>query len=118
MATLRPTIKLIAPSNRREALQTMFCDVFGARLRPVAPHLDVYELDGGGSIGVELVPEWQALTATQQREAGTWLEFGVADPAAAIATLDRLGLQRVAYHDQAHTYFAAPSGHVFRIAQA
>ncbi|MBX7078059.1 MAG: hypothetical protein K1X88_02660 [Nannocystaceae bacterium] len=118
MATLRPTIKMIAPSTRREALQTMFCEAFGATVRAVAPHLDVYELDGGGSIGVELVPESQALTAAQQRDAGTWLEFGVPDPAVAIATLDRMGLQRVAYHDKAHTYFAAPSGHVFRIAQA
>jgi hypothetical protein len=94
----------------------MFTRGLGAAdVTPKDGPLDVFELDGGALIGIEL--DASALDEASARK-GAWLEFLVADPDATARTLDAQGVKRVEYSDKEHAYFQAPGGPVFRLARA
>ncbi len=113
MTTLGRNVKITAPKSAREAARAMFAALDAKHAAP-SPTMDVFALDGG-SIGFEYVADASALTAAQMRIA-PWLELAVADVDAARERLAALGLERVAYRDHTHAYFAGPGGFVFRLA--
>lgn len=106
---------LVRPAHR-EAVRAMFTRGLGAAdITPKDGPLDVFELESGAVIGVEL--DANALDEASARK-GAWLEFLVVDPDATARTLDAQGLKRVEYDDAQHAYFQAPGGPVFRLARA
>jgi hypothetical protein len=116
MAKLGRNWKWTAPMAVRETMGAMFRDVLKAEVLRPAPHLEVYVLEGGARVGVYFVDSDQALDPALVDRA-PWLEFLVDDPAQARAGLARIGIEPFAYTDEAHDYFRAPGGPVFRIAR-
>ena len=105
---------LVRPAHK-DAVHTMLTRGLGAtNITPKGAPLDVFELESGALVGVELDPE--ALDEASARK-GAWLEFLVADPDATAKTLDSQGVKRVEYADKEHAYFQAPGGPVFRLAR-
>ena len=106
---------LVRPAHR-EALRTMFTRGLGAsEVTRKGEPLDVFELEKGALVGVEL--DDTALDEAAARK-GAWLEFLVGDPDATARALDAQGVKRVEYDDKDHAYFQAPGGPVFRLARA
>jgi len=108
--------KWIVRPSHREAMHALFVRGLGAaEVTPPNAPLDVFELESGALVGVEV--DDGALDEEAARK-GAWLEFLVADPDATAKTLDAQGVKRVQYHDEDHAYFQAPGGPVFRLARA
>ncbi|MCA9709949.1 MAG: VOC family protein [Myxococcales bacterium] len=116
MTTLGANVRCVAGASHREAIATLYTEVFGAKALRPQPDLDVYALGGSAHVGVYFVPDDEALTPGQQEAVGTWIELCVEDVAATQAELERRGFAPLTYHDQAHAYFQAPGGQVFRLA--
>ena len=99
---------------QRTALRLFFETGLQARRAKEDAELDVFELDRGQMIGVQYLEPANALQP-EQLALGPWLEFCVGDVSSGVARMEKLGLERVAYHDKAHVYFKAPGGIVFRL---
>jgi len=105
---------IVLPAHRT-AVHEMFTRGLGAaEVTPKGAPLDVFELESGALVGVEV--DDKALDEASARK-GAWLEFLVSDPDATARTLDAQGVKRVEYHDKEHAYFQAPGGPVFRLAR-
>lgn len=107
-------VKITVGASHRGRAREVF-GALGANLLTPAPQLDVFSV-GGSNIGYAYVPDGEALTLAQMRIA-PWLELCVDDVAGTGARLEALGIERIAYHDTEHPYYAGPGGVVFRLAR-
>jgi hypothetical protein len=115
MTRFGTNMKMIISSDYETRVRKLFVDVLGAAAMRPRPDLEVYRLADGANVGVQFVPPPEAIPEAEQRKS-TWLEFVVSDPAAIAGELEALGLARVEYYDNAHSYYQVPGGPVFRIA--
>lgn len=115
MTTLGSNVRCVAAPEHRDAIATFYTEIFGAKALKPAPDLDVYAMDDGSNVGVYFVPARDALSPEQHVTAGTWIELAVGDVDATRAELERRGFSPLEYHDEAHHYFQAPGGQVFRL---
>jgi hypothetical protein len=94
--------------------------VFGkldAKLITPSDRMDVFSLARGSNLGLEYVPDSEALTPSQMRIA-PWIEILVEDAVAARERLLGLGLEQIEYRDKDHAYFVGPGGFIFRVRSA
>lgn len=117
MTMLGPNLRCVAGHGRRDEIARFYVELFGAEASTPTPELDVYRLEGDCHIGVYFVPDEQALSPEQHEAVGTWIELVVDDVDATQRRLEERGHAPLAYHDQAHSYFQAPGGQVFRLAR-
>ena len=106
---------IVRPAHRGAVHALMTRGLGASEVTPPNAPLDVFELESGALVGVEV--DDGALDEAAARK-GAWLEFLVADPDATARTLDAQGVKRIEYHDKEHAYFQAPGGPVFRLARA
>ena len=114
MASIGNNQKWSLSSLERSAVRTFFETGLIAKRLKEDGELDLFQLDAGQLIGVQYLAPARALSP-EQAGLAPWLEFGVDDLGSAVARMDQLGLKRVEYHDEAHVYFTAPGGIVFRL---
>jgi hypothetical protein len=106
--------KITAGRTHRAKWRALF-EALGVERIESQEAAEIALLGDGGALGVFFVADDAALPEALAASA-PWLEIRVADPAAGGRALDALGTPRVEYHDQAHAYFRAPGGVVFRLA--
>jgi hypothetical protein len=116
MPQLGKNIRSVAPLSARERVRAFWVGVFGCELVMPLVDLDVFIFRDGSRIGVYLVPDEAALSPDRQREAGTWIEVCVDDLGATHTAINAAGVEPLPYHDDAHRYYQAPGGQVFRLA--
>lgn len=107
-------VKITVSRAHRPAWRALF-EALGASSIESPPDAEIATLGDGGHVGAFFVDAADALPEKLAVRA-PWLELRVDDPAAVARALDALAMPRVEYHDQAHAYFAAPGGFVFRLA--
>ncbi len=112
MTDLGPNLKLTVDPTNRGALRQLF-DAVGCERTSPSDAWDLFQVTGGGSIGVNYS---DGALAPEQARLGAWIELRPADLPAARARLAELGHLPFAYADEAHEYFEAPGGQVFRLA--
>lgn len=116
MAKLGSNVRCVAAHEHREAIATLFTQVFEAEAVHPTPDLDVYLLADGSRVGVCFVAAEKALTPEQHETAGTWLELVVPEVTATRDELTRRGHAPLEYHDREHSYFRLPGGQIYRLA--
>ena len=114
MPTLGNNVKISVPDTARPQVRAL-CEALGLPVDTSRPGFDVATTAVGGHIGFAYVPEKDALTPAQMKNA-VWLELFVPDVERAAAKLDGAGLARLDYVDKDHPYFIGPGGVVFRLA--
>lgn len=117
MATLGNNVRSVAPASTREQVRSFYTSAFGCECMTPAEGVDVFVFQGGDGLGIYFVPDEQALTNSQHRDVGTWIEVRVDDNAAAASKIRDAGGESFEYHDKEHEYFQAPGGQVFRLAK-
>lgn len=115
MAKLGANLRCVVVDSARDSVRTLFTDVFGATVSHPTASMDVFSL-GGSNIGFDFVPAGKALSETQHREMGIWIEVAVEDVADTEVRLGARGITRLEVSEQDHTYFQIPDGPVFRLA--
>jgi hypothetical protein len=112
---LGPNLRCVAERSNRDAIRSVFTEVFGAAVSHPSDTMDVVSF-GDSNIGFEFVADGTALSEDDQRERGVWIEIVVEDAAGTCAQLEALGLKRLEYRDQDRAYYQLPGGPVFRVA--
>ncbi len=115
MAKLGPNLRCVVEASNRDAIRSLFGEVFGADVSHPTETMDVLSF-GDSNIGFEFVAAGKALSEDDQRERGVWIEIIVDDVKATCAQIEGRGLKRLEYRDQDHAYYQLPGGPVFRIA--
>lgn len=115
MAKLGPNLRCVVEVSNRDAIRSLFTDVFGAGVSQPTDTMDVLSF-GDSNIGFEFVDAGKGLSEDDQRERGVWFEIVVDDVKAICTQIEGRGLTRLEYRDQEHAYYQLPGGPVFRIA--
>ena len=116
MITIGNNIKVTVPQSIRERARAVFTGL-DAKLRSPSDRFDQFQMPGGSNLGLEYVPDAEALTPAQMRIA-PWIELVVDDAAIARDRLLGLGVEQIDYRDKDHAYFVAPGGFIFRVRAA
>lgn len=115
MAKLGANLRCVLVDSARDTVRSLFTDLFGATVSNPTESMDVFSF-GGSNIGFEFVSVGKALTETQHRDMGIWIEVEVEDVAAMETRLNARGMVRLEVSEQDHAYFQIPEGPVFRLA--
>jgi hypothetical protein len=115
MAKLGSNVKLRVPASRRSALRAVMVEVFGGTVAISDERIEVYDLEGS-RIGAEVIDDDEALSPSEAKDKGTWLELVVPDPATTRASLAKVGVLPFQYVDEANDYYQLPGGQVVRVA--
>ncbi len=116
MITIGNNVKVTVPQSVRERARAVFSGL-DATLRTPSERFDQFAMTGGSNLGLEYVPDAEALTPSQMRIA-PWIEIVVDDAAKARERLLALGVEQIDYRDKDHAYFVAPGGFIFRVRAA
>lgn len=116
MSSIGKNMKWTMSSTLRDRLRTFFEEGLQAKRVKEDVALDAFAFAAGSSIGIEYVEGGKALSA-EQLTIAPWIEFLTPKVGEAVERMEKLGLERLEYHDTAHAYFKAPGGIVFRLAQ-
>lgn len=115
MAKLGANLRCVVVDSARDNVRSLFTEIFGATVSHPTDAMDVFSF-GGSNIGFDFVAAGKALSETQHREMGIWIEVVVEDAAETKARLDRRGMAPLEVSEQDHAYFQIPEGPVFRLA--
>lgn len=117
MSRLGTNIRLALTADATRIARDVFAGALGAKVIEPRPNLVVFRFEGGAQVGTYVVPDDQALTPEQQSR-GAWLEFVVADRAAAAKACVEAGCALMDYGQGEGVYLSGPGGLVFRLVTA
>lgn len=117
MAKLGANLRCVVVDSARDNVRGLLTEVFGATMSHPTDSMDVFTL-GGSNIGFDFVAAGKALSETQHREMGTWIELSVEDAGETEMCLGARGIERLEVSEQGHAYFQIPDGPVFRLANS
>lgn len=115
MAKLGANLRCVVVDSARENIRSLFTELFGATVSNPTESMDVFSF-GGSNIGFDFVAAGNALSETQHRDMGIWIEVEVEDAADTETRLNARGMVRLKVSEQDHAYFQIPEGPVFRLA--
>lgn len=116
MATLGTNVKLHVTRDKLPAFSEVMTSAFGAKVAATTPTMTIFDLEGA-HIGAEVVEAHVALSDSEAKDRGTWIELLVDEPEQARRALSKLGIEPFAYVDSSRDYYQLPGGQVARVAR-